>query len=171
MVIGASSANFEENQKFAYSIKGYADSAYPGLIKDIYIGKGNYNQQLSSKAMLFEMGCENIEKELVLKSTECLAKTLDVVLYGSDNASELSLEDVSLADASGNSSVIAGIVSSGSAANGAVNSNQTLWVVLGVVGTVLVVLAIVLIVSKKARYKVGRFFSELFAGIFGKKNV
>ena len=169
MVIGKASANFEENKKFAYSIKSYADAIYPGLIKDIYIGKGNYNQQLSSRAMLFEMGCENIEKELVLKSTDCLAKTLDVVLYGSDNASQEALEDVSLTDSSGQTSVIEGVANSGGNVNTEVNSNNTLLIVLSIVGVVLLTLVIILAVSKKARYKVGRFFSELFAGIFGKK--
>lgn len=167
MVIGAASANFEENKNFAYSIKGYADSAYPGLIKDIYIGKGNYNQQLSTNAMLFEMGCENIEKDLVLNSTEYLAKTVDVVLYGSDGASEKSLNDVSLVSDSGDNAVITGIVSSNSKAG--VNSNQTLYVILGIIGAVLLVFGIIMIASKKARYKVARFFSETFAGIFGKK--
>lgn len=170
MVVGSSSANFEENKKFAYSIKSYADSAYPGLIKDIYFGKGNYNQQLSTRAMLFEMGCENIEKDLVLASTEYLAKTLDVVLYGSDNASAASLDDVSLSNSSGESSVITGVATT-SGSNGTVNSNTTLIIVLSVVGAAVVVLALVLIFSKKARYKVGRFFSEMFAGIFGKKKI
>ena len=41
MVVGASSKNYEENKKFAYSIKSYADAVYPGLIKDIYIGNDN----------------------------------------------------------------------------------------------------------------------------------
>ena len=163
MVIGAASANYEENKNFAYSIKGYADEAYPGLIKDIYIGKGNYNQQLSNRAMLFEMGCENIEKDLVLKSTEYLAKTMDVVLYGSDGASEFALDDVSL---DGENSVLTGLVASNDAR---ANSNNTLWVVLGVLGTVGVAFTLVLVFLKKARYKVGRFFSEMFAGIFGKK--
>ena len=167
MVVGSSSANYEENKKFAYSIKSYADSAYPGLIKDIYFGKGNYNQQLSTRAMLFEMGCENIEKELVLKSTEYLAKTLDVVLYGTENASEAALGDVSLQDASGES-VISGVATT-SGANAQTNSNTTLIVVLSVVGGVILILSIVLAVSKKARYKVSRFFSEMFAGLFGKK--
>ena len=168
MVVGKSSANFEENKKFAYSIKSYADSAYPGFIKDVYFGKGNYNQQLSTRAMLFEFGCENIEKDLAIKSTEVLAKTLDVVLYGSDGASELALKDVDLSSDNGKASVITGLVSS-NGASAKVNSNETLFVVLGIVGVVLVILAIVLICSKKARYKVGRFFSEMFAGIFGKK--
>lgn len=169
MVVGKASANFEENKKFAYSIKSYADSVYPGLIKDIYFGKGNYNQQLSSRAMLFEMGCENIEKDLVLKSTEYLAKTLDVVLYGSDNASEETLTDVDLSSDSGENSVITGVASSATTANKSVNSNKTLIIILSIVGVVLLTLLIVLAVSKKARYKVGRFFSEMFAGIFGKK--
>ncbi len=169
MVIGRSSVNFEENKKFAYSIKAYADSDYPGLIKDIYIGKGNYNQQLSTRAMLFEMGCENIEKELVLKSTNYLAKTLDVVLYGSDSASAAALDDVDLKDESGNASVIEGVAVSAGGQNTSVNSNKTLIITLSIVGTVVLTLALVLVFSKKARYKTGRFFSEMFAGLFGKK--
>ena len=169
MVIGRASANFEENKNFAYTIKSYADSVYPGLIKDIYIGKGNYNQQLSSRAMLFEMGCENIEKDLVLKSTEYLAKTLDVVLYGSEQASESSIADVDLTDESGNASVIEGVGVSGVTENSSVNSNKTLIITLSVIGVVVLTLTLVLVFSKKARYKTGRFFSEMFAGIFGKK--
>ena len=166
MVVGSSSANYEENKNFAYSIKSYADSAYPGLIKDVYFGKGNYNQQLSTKAMLFEMGCENIEKDYAIKSTEYLAKTLDVVLYGSENASENSLNDVILTG--GSEDVITGVVSD-SEVNSTVNSNTTLIVVLSIVGGVILILTLVLVFSKKARYKVGRFFSEMFAGLFGKK--
>ena len=64
--------------------------------------------------------------------------------------------------------MIAGLVSSNNASYSA-GSNDTLWVVLGTVGTSLVILFIVLACSKTARYKVGRFFSEMFAGIFGKK--
>lgn len=168
MVIGKASANYEENKNFAYAIKSYADSVYAGLIKDIYIGKGNYNQQLSSRAMLFEMGCENIEKDLVMASTEYLAKTLDVVLYGSEQASEKSLNDVSLISSDGEENVIEGIAT-GISSSGKVNSNETLIVVLSIVGVCLLVLTLVLIFSKKARYKVGRFFSEMFAGLFGKR--
>ena len=165
MVIGASSKNYEENKKFAYMIKAYADEVYPGLIKDIYTGKGNYNQQLTTKAMLFEMGCENIEKDLVLTSTDYLAKVVDVVLYGTDSASDVSVADVS------SESNVAGLVSVSGKSNSSVNSNETLWVVLGTLGVVAVTFGIVLAFSKTARYKVGRFFSEMFAGIFGRKKV
>ena len=165
MVVGLSSKNYEENKKFAYKIKSYADEVYPGLIKDIYFGKGNYNQGLTTKAMLFEMGCENIEKSLVLKTTPYLAKVVDVVLYGTDEASELSVADI----ASGDNGVtnVAGVVND--AGSSGVNSNTTLYVLLAVLGTIALVFSLVMIFSKKARYKVSRFFSETFAGIFGKK--
>lgn len=164
MVVGSSSKNYEENKNFAYKIKSYADEVYPGLIKDIYFGKGNYNQGLTTKAMLFEMGCENIEKSLVLKTTPYLAKVVDVILYGTDEASDVSVADLS----NSNVDTVAGVVNSTST-NSGVNSNETLIVVLSVFGVVLVIFGLVMIFSKNARYKVSRFFSELFAGIFGKR--
>ena len=165
MVVGASSANYEENKNFAYTIKAYADEVYPGLVKDIYIGKGNYNQQLTPRAMLFEMGCENIEKDYVIKSTDYLAKVLTGVLYGNENkTSPIANETTQIVDR-GNTDQNASLVSDSSA----VNSNTTLYVTLGIIGAVVGIFAIVMLVSKKARYKVGRFFSELFAGLFGKK--
>lgn len=164
MVIGRSSKNYEENKKFAYTIKAYADEVYPGLIKDIYTGKGNYNQGLTTRAMLFEMGCENIEKDLVLKTTPYLAKVVDVVLYGTEEASETSLADVS-GDKSND--VVAGVVNNSSSSS--TNSNTTLYVTLSVIGVIVLTFAAVMIFSKKARYKVSRFFSETFAGLFGKK--
>lgn len=164
MVVGSSSKNYEENKKFAYKIKSYADEVYPGLIKDIYFGKGNYNQGLTTKAMLFEMGCENIEKSLVLKTTPYLAKVVDVILYGTEEASDLSVADLN----SSNVDIVAGVVNSTST-NSGVNSNETLIVILSVLGVVLVTFGLVMIFSKNARYKVSRFFSELFAGIFGKR--
>ena len=111
----------------------------------------------------------NIEKDLVLKSTEYLAKTLDVVLYGSSEASESSIADVDLSDESGNASVIEGVGVSGVTSNSSVNSNKTLIITLSVIGVVLLTIILVLVFSKKARYKIGRFFSEMFAGLFGKK--
>ncbi len=162
MVVGKSSLNYEENKKFAYTIKAYADEVCPGLIKDIYIGKGNYNQQLSSRAMLFEMGCENIEKDLVLTTTKYLAKVVDAVLYGTNTA-----DVAAVGENSGNDQVTAGLVNNTNSSS--VNSNTTLYIVLSVVGVVALTFALVMIFSKKARYKVSRFFSETFAGIFGKK--
>ncbi len=157
MVIGTANQNYDENKNFAYSIKAYADEVYPGLIKDIYMGKGNYNQQLLSRGMLFEMGCENIEKELAIKSTKPLSKVVDVVLFGSDKASEKSLTDVELVDENNQKTVITGI------AEGSAASVSFIWILLGSIGFYLLILGILCIFSKTVRYKTGRFFKELFA--------
>lgn len=159
MVVGSANANSAANKEFALSIKSYADEIYPGLIKDIYIGKGNYNQQLSERAMLFEMGTNTIEKGLVEKSTVPLAKTLDVVLFGAEQASPTSLEGVEL------QGDLKGI------ANSSTNkgSNETLWVLLGSLGFVIVFTVILFFTNKEANYNIKRFFSEIFGGILGKK--
>lgn len=156
MVVGSANANYYENKEFAYAIKAYADQVYPNFIKDIYMGKGNYNQQLTSRAMLFEMGCENIEKEFAIRSTKPLTKILDVVLYGSSGASEESTSEVEFVDSAGQKSVITGIVAKKSTA-----SVSFIWILLGGIAFYFAVLGIVCIFSKKTRYRVGRFFKEL----------
>ena len=158
MVVGSANQNYYENKEFAYKIKAYADEVYPGLIKDIYMGKGNYNQQLLSRGMLFEMGCEKIEKELVKKSVSPLAKVVDVVLYGSNSASDESLNDVKLAtNEAGEEQKITGIVEKKST-----KSINFVWILLSGIAFYFIVLGIVCIFSKDARYKTKRFFSELF---------
>ncbi len=81
MVIGKSNPNYNINLNFALAIKAYADEKYPGLIKDIYIGNGNYNQNLYKTALLFEMGTYLIEKDYVFSSLPYLADTIDKVMY------------------------------------------------------------------------------------------
>lgn len=159
MVVGTGNQNYYENREFAYAIKAYADDVYPGLIKDIYMGKGNYNQQLTNRAMLFEFGSDQVEKELVLKATTPLAKTLDVVLYGSNNASETSLDDIELVSSTdGSASVITGLVDQKKTA-----SVSFIWILLASIAFYFIVLGIVCIFSKQARHKTKRFFQELFA--------
>ena len=155
MVVGSANSNFAENKEFAYAIKSYADSVYPGLIKDIYMGRGNYNQQLLSRGILFEFGSENVEKELCLKSTEPLAKVLDVVMYGTSGANVRSVADVSGSN-EGETAVVTGIVYKQSTA-----SVSFIWILLGSIAFYFVVLGIVCIFSKTARYKTARFFKEL----------
>lgn len=165
MVIGSANVKSAVNKEFALNIKAYADEVYPGLIKDIYIGKGNYNQQLSERALLFEMGTNLIEKDLVKKSTLPLAKTIDVVLYGTKSASSKSVADVDTSNSYGD------ILDTGMVGDNSTSSatSNTLWIIPGSIGGVALIFGIVCIFSKKTRYAVGRFFSELFAGVFGKK--
>lgn len=80
--VGRSNANAQANRAFAKQIKETADDLYPGLIKDIYVGKGNYNQELYPKALLLEFGTHTLDKELAVKSTEYMADVVNEVLFG-----------------------------------------------------------------------------------------
>ena len=86
LFVGRSNANREANMAFAKKLKKAADAEYPGLVKDIYMGKGNYNQELYPQALLLEFGTHEIEKDKVMESTGYMAKVVDQVLGGTASA-------------------------------------------------------------------------------------
>ena len=88
LFVGRNNQNSAENKAFAQQIKAEADKEYPGLIKDIFIGKGNYNQELYPHALLMEFGTHEIEKEKAEASTDYIAEVLDNVLYGASAKAE-----------------------------------------------------------------------------------
>lgn len=82
LLVGRANQNSAANRSFAKQIKAVADKMYPGLIKDIFIGKGNYNQEIMPNAILLEFGTHTISKERALASTELMANVLNKTLYG-----------------------------------------------------------------------------------------
>lgn len=82
IVIGRRNHNREANQELAYKIKAIADKTHSGLIKDIYIGKGEYNQELSPRSLLFEFGTHETSKEAVQKSTVYMADVVNKAIFG-----------------------------------------------------------------------------------------
>ena len=82
LLVGRGNQNAEANKEFALMIKAVADHIYPGLIKDIYLGKGTYNQDLLPRSILLECGTHTLEKERVLRSMPLMADVLNRVLYG-----------------------------------------------------------------------------------------
>ena len=82
LLVGRSNQNAASNKAFAAQIKAVADEMYPGLIKDIYIGKGTYNQDLLPQAVLLEFGTYTNHKDDVLASTGNMAKVMNKTLYG-----------------------------------------------------------------------------------------
>ena len=93
LFVGRNNPNSAVNREFAKELKSVADEKYPGLIKDIFIGKGNYNQELYPQAILLEFGTHEIEKEKAMDSTKYMATVLNDVLYDGaapDSASESS---------------------------------------------------------------------------------
>lgn len=85
IVVGKSNPNFEENYDFAKKIFSLGQALYPWLFLDIYCGKGTYNQNIQSHALIFEMGSNEIEKEYVFNAVPYLANVIDAVLYNTKN--------------------------------------------------------------------------------------
>lgn len=56
LVLGRQNPHLRANEAFAFTIKGYADRAYPGLIRGILYAAGDYNQDLFPRSMLAEVG-------------------------------------------------------------------------------------------------------------------
>jgi stage II sporulation protein P len=76
MVVGRSNPNMKTTLAYAKRIKSRADALYPGLIRGIFIGHGDYNQDLYPTALLFEIGTEKISLDLAENGARCLGDVL-----------------------------------------------------------------------------------------------
>lgn len=82
LLVGRGNQNMTVNKEFALKIKAVADRVYPGLIKDIYMGKGTYNQDLAPHSVLLECGTYTLKKERVLASMPMMADVIYRTMYG-----------------------------------------------------------------------------------------
>ena len=82
LLVGRSNQNADTNKAFATEIKAVADALYPELVRDIYIGKGTYNQDLSPRSVLLEFGTHTVSKERAEKATQYMAAAIQKTLYG-----------------------------------------------------------------------------------------
>ncbi len=83
IVVGRSNPNMQANLQFAKKIKGAADELYPGLMRGIFIGKGDYNQDLYPTALLFEVGTDSASLSMSKKGVRCLGDAIIYVLQKS----------------------------------------------------------------------------------------
>ena len=159
LLVGRSNQNSEVNRAFAKEIKAVADKKYPGLVKDIFIGKGNYNQDLSPNAILLEFGTHTISKERVLNSTDVMADVVSTTLYGAQTGSAKGAKTAKAESTE---------KASASAKNKGSMSGIALLAVLVVVGVIL--FALVQTGGGKAMgNKIGRNLREMTGGLVGKK--
>lgn len=82
LLVGRSNQNAAANKAFAAELKAVADEMYPELVRDIYIGKGTYNQDLSPRAVLLEFGTHTVDKERAEQATQYMARVMQKTLYG-----------------------------------------------------------------------------------------
>lgn len=152
LFVGRNNPNSSVNREFAKELKAVADEKYPGLIKDIFIGKGNYNQELYPQAILLEFGTHEIEKEKAIDSTQYMADVLNNVLFGGVAKAE-GVNETPAAE-SEKSGVASGVI----------------WTIV----IVLIAAAIYAFLStgsgKGMFDKMKRSASEMTGGLFGKKD-
>ncbi|MFW6389951.1 MAG: stage II sporulation protein P [Halanaerobiales bacterium] len=84
LVVGRQNPNGKVNDKFARGLKAIADKQHPGLIRGIFYGSGNYNQQISPHSLLLEFGTHVTTKEQAAASAELLSDTINSLLYGGE---------------------------------------------------------------------------------------
>jgi stage II sporulation protein P len=82
LVVGKQNQNRAVNFDFAKQIKAEADRIHPGLVKEIFWAKGNYNQDLAPRTVLVEFGTHLNSREMAQRAANLLADVLPVVLTG-----------------------------------------------------------------------------------------
>lgn len=75
-VVGRQNPNSAQNLQFARQLKAVADELYPGLMKGIFFGRGNYNQDLGPRVILLEMGSHTNARESAERSAGYMAKVM-----------------------------------------------------------------------------------------------
>ncbi|MBZ4653997.1 MAG: stage sporulation protein [Peptococcaceae bacterium] len=80
LVVGRQNPHMSSNLEFAKQIKAYYDKNYPGLIKGIFMAKGNYNQDLGPRAILIEVGTHTNSRTAAERGVALFADGIPKVL-------------------------------------------------------------------------------------------
>lgn len=150
LLVGRSNQNVEANKEFALELKAVADNTYPELIKDIFIGKGAYNQDLMSNSILLEMGTYTNDKERAIASAHLMSNVITDTLYG----------DIS--GAAGGSDGNQATANSGA-------GTGIIWLIIGIVVVIGVFAILQTGRGKDAWDKIKHGASEMTAGAIGKR--
>lgn len=80
IVLGGSNPRLSANLQFAKELKAAEDKLHPGLIKGILMTKGNFNQDLSPRALLIEVGADTNSQHAAENGVSMFADALPKVL-------------------------------------------------------------------------------------------
>lgn len=75
-VIGRQNPHRASNLAFARRMKAAADAVTPGLVKGIFIGRGNYNQDVGPRAILIEVGAHTNDRSEAERGAALFARVL-----------------------------------------------------------------------------------------------
>lgn len=80
LVVGRQNQNRRTTLNYAKRIKAASDAKYRGLIRGIFIARGNYNQDLNPRAMLVEVGTQYNSRDAAEHSVALLADIVPAFL-------------------------------------------------------------------------------------------
>lgn len=80
LVVGRQNPKMSANLDFAKRLMAYVNKKNPGLIKEIYMARGNYNQDLISTALLIEAGTYTNQKPEAESGVALLANAVPEML-------------------------------------------------------------------------------------------
>ncbi|QNO13534.1 stage II sporulation protein P [Alkalicella caledoniensis] len=83
-VVGQQNQNQAETMSFAEGLKNVADEQNPELIKGIFEARGNYNQDMSPRALLLEAGTYTQDKDLAISGIESFTDVVVSYVYGDE---------------------------------------------------------------------------------------
>lgn len=79
-VVGRENPRMAANLDFAKRLMAYANKMHWPIVKEIFIGQGNYNQDLMPTALLIEAGTYTNKKEEAMRGVAQLAEAVPAVL-------------------------------------------------------------------------------------------
>ncbi len=171
LLVGRGNQNMEVNKEFALLIKAVADKVYPGLIKDIYMGKGAFNQDLYPQALLLECGTYTLEKERVMTSLPMLGDVIYRSLWGgvTGSAGSTTTERRSVQRSEGDG-ITMGATDAPTLPEHTESSGKGILWVVGVLVVGLIVFGVLSTGSLRGGMrKAGRHLNEMTGGLVGKK--
>ncbi len=80
LVVGRQNQNMESNLEFAKKIKAAGEGVHPGIVNEIFMARGNYNQDLTPRAILIEVGTHTNTKEEAQKGATLFAEVMPTVM-------------------------------------------------------------------------------------------
>jgi stage II sporulation protein P len=80
LVVGRENPRMNSNLDFAKRLMAAANKMHPNVVREIYVGKGNYNQDLMPNALLLEAGTYTNRREEAENGVAMLADAVPAVL-------------------------------------------------------------------------------------------
>ncbi len=118
LVVGNQNPNMKTNLEFAKRMKAVMDKKTPGLSNGIFIGKGDYNQDLSPRAMLIEVGAHTNNKNDATEGVMLFADTLPTVFGINTKAATPAAKPLSTQDQGAGTTILIILVVVAAAAGG-----------------------------------------------------